>query len=750
MSNMDTNLLLAHTPRETGGGGHLLEEHLREVARLAQVRAAPFHLGGLAYWAGLLHDLGKARPEFQSYLLACFEGKHADRVLHSKWGAALGWKLALGSGRKIRTALTLPVLGHHSGLKDVSEAENDLDDLCINQAKDLDQLQTCLGNITDSRAPELIFEQRTRHSQEFAIRFVFSCLIDADRLDTANFYGRVPQAHNPAIDTMWETFKRYQQRYMDGLDENDRTRPVNQVRKEVYEACLAAATGSPGVFRLTVPTGGGKTRSSLAFALRHAIVHQKRRVIVGIPFTSIIDQTAKEYRDILGENAVLEYHSQVVEDARSSHSREGAMLETQDPLLVRRRLEEENWDFPLIVTTTVQLFESLLTHRPSRARKIQSIADSVIILDEVQTLPTELLSPTLDVLQTLVQDYRVTVLLCTATQPTFVKTPFGTELGGREINTLASQHFERLRRVEYGWVQEKKLWADIAQWVASERQGLVVVNSRRGAVALVREVRSRASDSGSVFHLSTLMCSAHRRYVLEEVRRRLREHEGVQLVSTQVVEAGVDVDFPVVWRALAPLDRIIQVAGRCNREGKLEGRGRVTLFEPSEESTPLGAYRTGIGTARSLLLRGTSITRTLEDPESITHYFEELYAELSLDNGFDKKGIQELRDEWAFEQVGEKYRLIEDDTSPVVVDYRVPGHVGKGPKLSKEWEENRSRAAWQRLQPYLVTLRKRDIREAENHGLMRWVSEGLAIWDGNYDPLFGISLDANDPVDLVK
>ena len=743
MSTMDPNLLFAHTPRDAGGGGHLLEDHLREVAQLALARAESSHLGGLAYWAGLLHDLGKARPEFQSYLQACFEGRHADRALHSKWGAAIGWKLTPQSGREIRAVLTLPVLGHHSGLKDFSEAENDLEELCINQVEGLNQLQTFLSKIADDHAPKLILEQKTRHRQEFAIRFVFSCLVDADRFDTANFYGRVPPTHNPTIGTMWETFERFQKRYLDGLGESDRARPVNQVRKEVYEACLDVAKGPPGVYRLTVPTGGGKTRSSLAFALRHAIVHQKRRVIVGIPFTSIIDQTAKEYREILGEDAVLEYHSQVVEDAH-------AMSEEQDPVLVRRRFQEENWDFPLIVTTTVQLFESLMTHRPSRARKIQSIANSVVILDEVQTLPTEVLSPTLNVLQTLVQDYGVTVVLCTATQPAFAKTPFGTELGGREINTQAPQHFERLKRVEYAWVQEKKPWADIAQWVASERQGLVVVNSRRGAVALAREVLSRVPDSGSVFHLSTLLCSAHRRNALEEIRRRLREHEAVQLVSTQVVEAGVDVDFPVVWRAMAPLDRIIQVAGRCNREGKLEGRGRVTLFEPSEESPPLGAYRAGVGTARSLLLRSTSVTRTLEDPESITHYFEELYAELALDNGFDKKGIQQLRDEWAFEQVGKKYRLIEDDTSPVVVDYQVPGHAGEGPRLSKKWEMNRSRATWRRLQPYLVTLRRRDIKEAENQGLMSWVSEGLAIWRGKYDPLFGISLDANDPVDLVK
>jgi CRISPR-associated endonuclease/helicase Cas3 len=742
--------LWAHTPKVDGTEAHLLETHLLAVARLAAARAELHGLGGLAFWAGLFHDLGKARPEFQRYLRDCFEGRRGEPSPHSKWGAALAWMQMQDASRPIRSAIALTILGHHAGLSDHSEAESDLYCLARDHPDELERLRLWLSKIAMDASPKASCTRHSVYQEEFAIRFVFSCLVDADRLDTARFYGGAPESEAPTLGTLSEKLESAQRDLMGGLTEEARRSPINEVRREVYEDCLLAAQGYPGIYRLTVPTGGGKTRSSLAFALRHALFHGKRRVIVAIPYTSIIDQTAREYRRILGSDSVLEHHSQVVDEPSRHVASTKSPDEDESLQTVNRRLAEENWDHPLIVTTTVQLFESLLAHRPSRVRKVQSIAESVIILDEVQTLPTEILKPSLNVLQTLVEDYGVTVVLCTATQPAFAATPFGATLGGTEINRRAGSHFARLRRVTYGWDPQPRSWAEVGRWVASESQGLAIVNSRRGAVLLAKEILGRAGERDSVFHLSTLLCGAHRRNVLEEVTRRLRKGLDVRLVSTQVVEAGVDVDFPVVWRALAPLDRIIQAAGRCNREGRLNQPGRVVLFDPRDESAPVGSYRIGMGLTRSLLERLQSTEPYLEEPACMEQYFRELYDHLASDNGFDRMGIQKLRGEWAFAQVGQKYRLITEDTVPVVVDYLTEGHAGRGPRGVREWEERPGRSAWRRLQPYVVTLRRRELEAADRSGDVIWISDGLALWRGEYDEMFGVPLDLKDPVDPVS
>ncbi len=741
----------AHTPREAEGEGHPLETHLSAVARMAAARAEPYGLGGLAFWAGLLHDVGKARPDFQRYLRDCFLGRPSVPTPHAKWGAALAWLQLRRAPRPVRSAIAITVLGHHAGLADLSEAESDLHCLAHDYPEELERLKSWLSQLTVPGSPWALCAKPSVHREEFAIRFVFSCLVNADRLDTARFYGVLPnESSGPTLEILWERLERAQSDLMEGLTLEARRSPVNEVRRAVFEACLTAAEGPPGIYRLTVPTGGGKTRSSLAFALRHALRTGKQRIIVAIPYTSIIDQTAREYRRILGEDSVLEQHSQVVVDSRRHSMPTESPDEGESLPSVRRRVAEENWDYPIIVTTTVQLFESLMSRHPSRVRKVQSIAGSVIILDEVQTLPTGLLEPTLDVLQTLVEEYQVTVVLCTATQPTFDATPFGTALAGREINQMAAVHFRQLQRVVYSWDSHRRKWAEIGAWIASERQGLAIVNSRRGAARLTQETLKNDEEGDSLFHLSTLLCSAHRRVVLDEVARRLRQGDSVRLISTQVVEAGVDIDFPIVWRALAPLDRVIQAAGRCNREGRLSRLGRVVLFDPAEESSPTGAYRAGIGLTRSLLERLHSQTPVLDDPKLMEQYFRELYANLEMDRGFDQPGVQKLRGDWAFEQVGQRYRLIDEDSVPVVVDYVAEGRtIHEADRRVRAWLERPSRVAWQRLQPYVVTLRRRELEAAANAGFVQWVSDGLAVWQGDYDRMFGVPLDLKDPVDLV-
>ena len=403
------------------------------------------------------------------------------------------------------------------------------------------------------------------------LRMTYSALIDADSLDTEahGLGGYTPQNRGNCV-TIPELWERYE-RFMDVQPTNMNSH-VNNVREEVHDACITAASAPQGIFRLTVPTGGGKTRSAMAFALRHGIEHQLRRIIVAVPFNTITQQTARVYREIFEQDStgsnpvVLEQHSAATETDDE---------DTFGPKDVWLRLTAENWDAPIVVTTTVQLFESLLANRRAKTRKLHNLAGSVIILDEVQALPHGLLSPILDVIQQLSSHYGVSVVLSTATQPTFELIGEFRKVEAREINTSHRRHFDALRRVTYEWrTEERNPWNQVAGWIRQEESALTIVNTKRHAMELLD-----ALGEEDALHLSTLLCGAHRSEVLEEVRRRLQKGEPCKLVSTQVVEAGVDLDFPAVFRAEAPLDSIIQAAGRCNREGHTKS-GRVVVFRP--------------------------------------------------------------------------------------------------------------------------------------------------------------------------
>jgi len=379
-------------------------------------------------------------------------------------------------------------------------------------------------------------------------------LVDADYLDTETHFDleaatrRGSQLHVQSLHRKLETA---QIKLLKKVKANNTL--VNQVRSQVYELCLNAATLEPGVFRLAVPTGGGKTRNGLAFALAHAVHHGLERVIIAVPYTSIIEQTVEVYRSIFGRDAVLEHHSTVKPDAGNEEDARARQAQA--------RLATQNWDAPLIVTTTVQLFESLFANRPSRCRKLHNIVNSVIILDEVQTLPIRFLEPIIDVLKELCRHYHVSVVLCTATQPALEgETPYlkGFTSGiVRDIVPvdMTKQHFSTLSRVQYTIPSKKWSWAEVAQNIQQQEQTLVILNTRKDALAVLGEIPH--SEEQSVLHLSTLLCGQHRRDVLQQVQDRLTRKQPCILVSTQVVEAGVDLDFPVVYRALGPLDRIV-------------------------------------------------------------------------------------------------------------------------------------------------------------------------------------------------
>jgi CRISPR-associated endonuclease/helicase Cas3 len=710
--------------------------HLREVAVMARRFAEVFKDDDLAYLIGLTHDLGKANPTFQQYLIAQARGEECDISPHAWAGAAVfsDYRNCIPWAE-----ICMPIAGHHAGLGEVGLVANRIDARLASNREFVANLRRMLIQMmkeetlhSGSSVGLTVSNKRlSPFKHDLRIRMLFSVLVDADWLATeAHFSPKDQHSRSgwPGIEELWERFKADQEKLMAG---SDRTKLVNKVRNNVYENCLKASASEPGFFRLTVPTGGGKTRSSLAFALQHCITHGLRRVVIAIPYTSIIDQTAEVCRKILGHDAVLEHHSQIDYDSMKQRF-EGSR--DFDAMPRRQELASENWDAPLIVTTTVQLFESLFSNRTSKCRKLHNLADSVIILDEVQTLPPELLSPTLSMLRNLVDDYQVSVVLCTATQPALKSTPFLRELEGINIQEIVpdyKSHFEILKRVNYEFRKTPVTMADLAAELETEKQVLVVFNSRKDALSVV----SMLGDRDDAFHLSTLLCPTHRKKILYEIRRRLDEKAPVCLISTQVIEAGVDVDFPVVYRVLGPLDRIVQVAGRCNREGELHA-GKVIIFELAEGRTPRGAYASGIEKARLLL---EAHPDRLHDPSLYEEYFRRLYHDLNL----DAHRIQQYRKELNYHAVAQRYKLIPDDTCPVVVPYEDAFN-----RLDV-WLKYPCRDTWRRLQPYIVNLYRYELESLERDGWVDKPAEGLYRWNGGYDKKRGIRA-YYDPSDLVS
>jgi len=716
--------MYAHS-ENSEGRRHSLREHLEAVASLAADLAKKFQAESWGYVAGLLHDLGKGQVGFQSYLKEC--QNHPEKKIrgpdHSSAGAVL-------AAQQYWEGLAFLLAGHHGGLPDPTNLKQRLGEKS-NDSIIQDVLRQAGRIVALPERPPLP-SLKSPTQVELFLRLLFSALVDADYLDTEAHFnpgrsGLRLRSFDMAVlaECFWK-----EQANLTGHDQS----PVNLTRHKIYQACLEAAEWKPGVFRLTVPTGGGKTLSGMAFALRHALKYKKDRIIVAIPYTSIIDQTAQVYRAIFGEEAVLEHHSALA-----------APEEEEDYLRYQwARLAAENWDAPIVVTTTVQFFESLFSNRPAACRKLHNLAQSIIILDEVQTLPTGLLAPVLEVLQQLVDHYGVTVVLSTATQPSLIDSgsPYLKGLRGeiREIVPDPARYFRALKRVSYDCPREAWSWERVVQEMAAEPQCLAVVNTKKDALALLE-----ALNNPGVLHLSTLLCMAHRREVMEEIKTRLATGRPCRVVATQVVEAGVDLDFPVVLRAMGPLDRIVQAAGRCNREGRLS-QGRVIIFQPAEGQVPPGDYRAGHDIAQAMLNRPKV---NLHSPEIYESYFRQLYQAVNT----DKHGINELRQRLDFPEVAARFKLIEDDTAPLVVRY--PREDSPVDNLLQRLQTSgtflggQARLLLRRLQPYLVNVRRRVLVQYQQQGLVRELPLGLWEWRGNYHPVRGLHDAALDPEPLV-
>lgn len=613
------------------------------------------------YLAGLWHDLGKFAEEWQEYLQSKTDPHIAEvsgKIDHSTAGA----QHAVQSHSILGHLLAYSIAGHHSGLLDGKS--NTACQAARLKKADLPDYRNAPSEITSLPIPKLPpFLSRDGHSIGFFTRLIFSCLVDSDFLATEAFMDP-PQAktRNQPPDSILRDISRLIDARIDAFGVPAADDTVSFQRRIVVENCRSAAKQPAGIFSLTVPTGGGKTLSSLSFALRHALAHGQNRVIYVVPFTSIIEQNADVIREILAplqtSNFVplIEHHSSLSPEKESTQS----------------RLAVENWDAPIIITTAVQFYESLFAARTSRCRKLHRIANSVVILDEAQSLPVDFLKPCLKVIQELCDHYHTSAVLCTATQPAVhydeTEFPIGLKCC-REIISDTKSLFEALKRVEVEFLGDLPD-ASLVRRLADHSQVLCIVNRRKHAQHLFQMLGPGEGN----FHLSALMCPAHRSLILSKIRQRLIDRLPTRVISTQLIEAGVDVDFPVVYRALAGLDSIAQAAGRCNRNGKLAAPGLTFIFGPEDQKAET-YFRETAQVARQLI----DLYPDLLSEEAIRHYFELYYYQQS--RRWDSKGILDPESFYLdgadktfpflfqFKTVSENFRLIEDWQVPVIIPY---------------------------------------------------------------------------------
>jgi CRISPR-associated endonuclease/helicase Cas3 len=716
-----------------------LSGHLLAVSDLAAQFAKAFDGGHLAACAGLLHDLGKYTEEFQARLRGS-----PHKVDHSTWGA----RVVLERYKPWGQLLAYAIAGHHAGLAN-GEGEGRRTSLRERLMAELPKLDPLWETELSMPAslPALqglnIRADRGMFQMAFLVRMLFSCLVDADFLDTEAFYNRVEskKALRPAPNAgpQLAELKAALDMHLAGFRAD---KPVNQIRAEILQHVRSQAALAPGMFSLTVPTGGGKTLASLAFALDHAIRHGQQRVIFVIPFTSIVEQNAAVFRQALGplgDAAVLEHHSAFADDVTESK-------EARDKV----RLAMENWDSPIIVTTAVQFFESLFADRPSKCRKLHNIANSVVILDEAQTMPLKVLRPCVAALDELARNYRSSIVLCTATQPALKASDVAAGLEGfegglenvRELAPEPPKLFERLKRVtvkHVGVLDD----ADLLAQLREREQVLCIVNNRRHARALYQGM----SDLPGAYHLTTLMCAAHRSQVLATARAALTAGQPCRLVSTALIEAGVDVAFPTVYRAEAGLDSIAQAAGRCNREGRWAAEdSEVRIFANANDDWKAPPELSQFAAVTREVLRNHEGDPL--DPVAIERYFRQLYWQKG-DEALDAMNLLGMLkkakiDSLPMDTLAEQFKMIDSAQMPVIVPY---DDDAKGAIHDLQFVDGLQGIS-RRLQRYLVQVPKHGFEALRKAGAIeairpeRWGHQFMVLANESlYDFHVGLSWD---------
>ena len=627
-----------------------LEEHLKNVANRASDFARDFNAGEYAYAGGLLHDIGKYSSDFQRRL----EGAHI-RVDHSTAGAKVARTLYHPAQSRI---LEYIISGHHGGLLNYGSNESGLEERLTktylpDYSAYTDEIKP--PDLRSVRFTPRPFQNKIGFSISFHTRMLYSCLVDADSLDTEAFTDPDKSSlrgQYESWDLLSKKFEDHMAAKMSGADGSR----INTYRKEIYEQCRSKAPLPPGMFTLTVPTGGGKTLSSMAFALEHLKTNGLKRIFYVIPYTSIIEQNADVFRKIFGTQNVLEHHSNFDPET----------LDLEDFISGAEvlKLSSENWDMPIVVTTNVQFFESLFSSKRSRCRKVHNLAKSVIILDEAQMLPTGYLKPCLSALSELVRNYGSTVVICTATQPKLGEL-LDESVRPVEIMRSPEELYEAFRRVHVRYLGEMND-ADLSARLKEHRQVLCIVNTRTHAKKLYDALRT----SGACYHLSARMCPVHRRKILAEIRSLLEKGAECRVISTQLIEAGVDIDFPVVYRAMTGIDSIAQASGRCNREGRATS-GEVSVFKSTEP------YGRATSWQKRVAEIGEMVLSTTDDPLSLAavdEYFRRLYF-YEGDDGLDKKRILPLLEErirdlaFPFEDIDTAFSIIEEGTKAIIIPY---------------------------------------------------------------------------------
>jgi len=725
--------LISHLYQDKENGQWIIQtnnEHQRGVAEIATYFAGQFGLPSWGYALGLLHDKGKERVAFQQYIRKVNGLLVTDRKSYvDHHHAFVGGILAMDfMGKDVLNLLVNQIISHHTGLHDYVDAEGLLQKKQLPEEISKDEIDInrslLFKEFLDS--PFSISKVDRKHFHHLS-RMLFSCLVDADRLDTERFMDINSWQKRRCSSTVTDLLSKLEA-YMRKLQSNVADTEVNCIRRKVQEQCNKTALGEKGFYSLTVPTGGGKTLSSLLWAMKHAVNHAMNRIIIAIPYTSIIVQTAGLLKEIFGEENVLEHHSNFnPDDIINEEIREKAKLAT------------ENWDYPIIVTTNVQLFESMFSNKPSVCRKLHNIVNSVIILDEVQTLPTDFLQPIVDAMKAYKEMFGVSILFTTASQPVLSGLIEGVNPKVRfegiehimEIIPIEFALHDKLRRVKLEIDNTGKKYDEIAEKVSEYDKVLCIVNTRKDA----KELYDRLPDEGVKIHLSRMMCPAHIGETICKIKALLRDETCpiVRVIATQLVEAGVDIDFPVVFRQEAGLDSILQAAGRCNREGK-NTIGYTFVFSLATENRMPSGSMAAANNARLNL----STDSDWFAPSTMEKYFQQLYRRK---NTFDKKDMKHYLyklDELCFETASKEFKLIDDDGMNVIVNW----------KNSMELVDNLKKSGctyslMKQLAKFTVGVRRPDFNRLVNYDAVEEIWEGIYVLAdrAQYDGATGLILE---------